>query len=140
MAVSPKNSEVEHAACPACAGQVQLGEPPALAGEVVCPGCGRRLWFVRVPPAPRLYPVEEVSGRKRRKLPVLLGRIYEDMTAQRGPIPLAFYRDVVVDVLDLADLALMLEEEFGFVTPEPLGTGARAFSEMIDRVIRTPQE
>jgi hypothetical protein len=137
MAATPRNAEPEPAACPACGGEVPLGEPTAVAGEAVCSRCGRKLWFVRVPPSPHLYPLEEVGREKRRKLAALLGRVYEDMTGQRGEIPLSFYRDVVVDVLDLLDLALLLEEEFGFTAPEPLGTGARSFGELIDRFVRS---
>jgi DNA-directed RNA polymerase subunit RPC12/RpoP len=142
MAAPSRSPEIEKAPCPACGAEVPLEPEKVVAAEVSCPHCAGKLWFIRVPGRPRLYPVAEVAGDRRRKLPALLGRLYEDMSGQRGPLEPAFYHDVVVDVLDLADLALVLEEEFGFTTSEPLGTGSRSFSELVDRVIRDrpPQE
>jgi acyl carrier protein len=105
--------------CPVCDAGIRI-ELSGLTGEVSCPRCGRRLWFIRLPWV-ALYPADAVTAEKRRRVVEVLGRVFRSrgMKPERIGSSTSFVEDIGADSLDLVELLMDLEEEFGEEWKEP---------------------
>jgi acyl carrier protein len=99
--------------CPVCEAVIRIALS-GLTGEVSCPRCGRRLWFIRLPWV-ALYPAEAVTPEKRRRVVEVLRRVFHipRENPERVGSRTSFVEDIGTDSLDLVELLMELEEEFG---------------------------
>jgi len=87
---------------------------PSLFGEAPCPCCGHLLWFFTLKGEPRFFLSEESMEIRER----ILTRICENLGVERSALiwdssGLSFRSEAGIDSLDLVELVMELEEEFG---------------------------
>jgi acyl carrier protein len=131
MTAAPRESEGVPGRCPACAAIIclRLSGPD---GDVPCPYCGRTLWYLRMLDDLRYYAHDEVSAAVREKVLAFLSQWlhrgavrYE--TARRGWLSL--------DSLDLFDVVLNLERQFGIDIPDTEALRWRSIGDLIDYLV-----
>jgi len=103
VTISSRTPEGKHNRCPVC-GQNICIEPSQPFGDAPCPACGSLLWFVASDAGPRFFDPEAAGliDRVAERLGVSPQKLREDGFAEMG-----------ADSLDLAELLMDLEEEFG---------------------------
>src|SRR5947209_13760658 len=87
--------------CPVCGAEIRI-DPSQPPGDAPCPRCGQLVWF-------------DQTGLQRRALEMIASRLGFDASAINFDSPLA---DLGTDSLDVVELILELEEEFGTNVPE----------------------
>lgn len=133
-AVSSRMPEGRPNHCPLCDAFVLI-EPSLPPGDAPCPNCGTLLWFLNAPEGARLHEariVERVVERLRailvaRELNVDVDKIY---------LETAFLRDLAADSLDMAELMINLESDFGAVLTEDEAERIQTVAELIDYLAR----
>src|SRR5262249_44798084 len=103
--------------CPVCGAEVRL-EPSGTAGDAPCPNCGTLLWFNRTRNGIWFYEanlLEPIFEKVRNPVAAFVGMKPEEisLTTRLGPSSTPFAREVGVDSLDLVEVVMQLEEEFG---------------------------
>ena len=120
--------------CPVCDAFV-LVEPSLPLGDAPCPNCGALLWFLNAPEGARLHEariIERVLERLRallvaRELNVELDKIY---------LETSFLRDLAADSLDMAELMMELDSEFGAVLSADEVERIQTVAELVDYLAR----
>ena len=94
MTISSRTSEGEPHLCPVC-GAVAAIEPSYPGGDACCPACGHLLWWFR-------------------------DRLSRDsgIAAERITLASSFAEDLQADSLEIVELVMELEEEFGVTIPD----------------------
>jgi hypothetical protein len=96
--------------CPVCKKTLEI-EPSMPFGDAPCPHCGCLLWFIAAESDVRFYRYEQSAALRERVIRVfanLLG-VEEDVVR---PNPNS-WNEMGADSLDLVELVMELEEEFG---------------------------
>lgn len=133
-AISSRTPEGRPDHCPVCDAFV-LVEPSLPLGDAPCPNCGALLWFLNAPEGARIHEariVERVLERLRailvaRELNVELDKIY---------LETSFLRDLAADSLDMAELMMELESEFGAVLSADEVEHIQTVAELVDYLAR----
>ncbi|HEY7312448.1 MAG TPA: acyl carrier protein [Gemmataceae bacterium] len=115
MTLFSRTPEDKPARCPTCHDVIGIA-PSRPTGEVVCPRCRALIWFVRVEDRVRCYPQRAVSPRKRTFIAALT--------------------ESSCDSLDMVELAMELEEEFGPAFETRKMSEFPSLGELIDYIIR----
>jgi acyl carrier protein len=113
MVISSRTPEGSPNRCPVCGKSVCI-EPSLPFGEAPCPYCGHLLWFLVLRDGKRFFLPEESEELRER----VLDRIRTTLGVDKdelfwGPSGLSFRSDTGIDSLDLVELVMELEEEFG---------------------------
>ena len=82
------------------------------------------MWFVNVPPHPRLYPFDQVKPEARKMLTELLSA----------------HEVVGSDSLDITELIMEFEEESGCQIPAEDAEQIRSVADLSDYILRKVQE
>lgn len=112
MTISSRTPEGSPNHCPVCGNGVRI--EPSLFGEAPCPCCGHLLWFFVLRGEPRFFVSEDSTGIREQ----ILARICENLGVERDALiwrssGLKSQSEVGIDSLDLVELVMELEEEFG---------------------------
>lgn len=119
MTISSRTPEGLPNRCPLCHAIVAL-EPSRPFGDAPCPSCGALLWFVELKSGSHLYDREMVASILERMERVLhRAGLSEDSLG-------------TADSLDVVELVMDLEEEFGNLIPEYVST----IAEVIEYYLR----
>jgi hypothetical protein len=110
MVVSSRTPEGSPNRCPVCGSFVRL-EPSLLFGDAPCPACGQLLWFVALRSECRYLLHDEAGPIRERVIDILC----ENLGVNKEAVPAnsAFLRDIGADSLDIVELVMELEKEFG---------------------------
>jgi acyl carrier protein len=99
--------------CPVCGNTGRI-EPPVPFGEAPCPCCGHLLWFMVFKGEPRFFLREEAAVLRERVLERISANLGVDKDALIwGPSGFSI-PDFGVDSLDVVELLMELDEEFGW--------------------------
>jgi acyl carrier protein len=109
VVISSRTPEGSPNRCPICGNLVRI--EPSLFGEAPCPCCGHLLWFLVLRGQPHFFLPEESPELRER----VLARICENLGVNKDALlsDPSFRSEVGIDSLDLVELVLELEEEFG---------------------------
>jgi acyl carrier protein len=114
--ISSRTPEGEPNHCPVCGQKVQL-EPSYPTGDAPCPNCGTLLWFNRTSKGTWFVEgrkLQPIFDRVRTLLAKYLHLKKEEITlATTLPKPDAFAAETGTDSLDLVEIVMRTEEEFG---------------------------
>jgi acyl carrier protein len=137
MIVSSRTPEGSPGHCPLCGEAVRI-EPSSLTGDAPCPRCGQLLWFFAVPSEVRFYRRDGVSPAKRRKVELVLARLYADLGVRSEAFASggAFWREVGGESLDIVELVMLLEEDLDIRVPDAEAEKIRSVADLIDFIIR----
>jgi acyl carrier protein len=108
--VSSRTPEGEPKLCPVCGALICI-EPSTPSGDGPCPGCGVLLWFLHTSRGVRLYEVNCIASIRERAANILaraLGAGKEELTRSIASID-----DFKMDSLDIVELVMDFEDEFG---------------------------
>lgn len=110
MRISSRTPEGSPNHCPVCGSDVRI-EPSAPFGDAPCPNCGTLLWFVALPEETRLF--EHVTSRAIQERVIEI--VAERLGVPKEPVAESanIFEEVGADSLDVAELVMELEEEFG---------------------------
>ena len=115
--ISSRTPEGQPIRCPLCGKQVVI-EPSALFGDATCPHCGQLLWFIRLSDELRVYEYDQADELRDRLKDVLAEQLGVDKSKVTGD--LSVLKDLGADSLDVVELVMELDEEFG---PDDLAEG-----------------
>ena len=110
MTISSRTPEGQPNRCPLCDKEVRI-EPSTLFGDAPCPHCGQLLWFVNIGTGIRFYDYdssERLRERLREFIAEQLGVSVDSLPTDSGALKIPG-----ADSLDMAELLMELEEEFG---------------------------
>ena len=110
VVISSRTPEGQPIRCPLCGKQVVI-EPSALFGDATCPHCGQLLWFVRLSGEMLVYKHHEAEKIRERLKDVIAEQLGVDVSKVTGD--LSFVKELGADSLDVVELVMELEEEFG---------------------------
>jgi acyl carrier protein len=132
MTIASRTPEGEPNRCPVCQALVCI-EPSHPAGDAPCPHCGVLLWFLPTSAGVSLYETQSIAALRQR--------IAERLAANLGISPQAaaqpsFFADIGQDSLDVAELMMELEEEFGLTIPDADAEKIRTVGDAIDYIAR----
>jgi hypothetical protein len=110
MAVSSRTPEGSPNHCPICKQPVCV-EPSIRFGDAPCPNCGCLLWFIATNTATRFFLFDESAAVRERVASTAAGILgIDENTVGANP---NFWNDLGPDSLDVAELVMELESEFG---------------------------
>ncbi len=116
MSIATRTSEGLPFRCKIC-GEVTLLEPSLPLGDAVCPRCGNLVvWF-------------------RDRIGANLG-----IDAEAIPLDASFLHDLHADSLDIVELVMELEEEFGFVLPDDEAEHMQTLADVIRWYLRRQEK
>ncbi len=132
MTIASRTPEGEPNQCPVCHAVVCI-EPSRPFGDAPCPQCGVLLWFLPTSAGVSLHETERIAALRQR--------IADRLSADLGINPEAalepsFLADVGTDSLDIVELMMELEEEFGLTIPDVDAERIRTIGDAIDYLVR----
>jgi acyl carrier protein len=109
MVISSRTPEGSPNSCPVCGNTVRI--EPSIFGEAPCPCCGHLLWFFVLRGEPVFFLSEESMELREQ----VLARICENLGVNRDALlsDPSLRSELGIDSLDLVELVMELEEEFG---------------------------
>lgn len=110
MVISSRTPEGQPARCPLCQAEVRI-EPALFYGDAPCPNCGSLLWFLQNRHEQVLFEAASSQPVRERFLDI----VAEQLGVHRNQINegTSFVDDLGADSLDMVELVMELEEEFG---------------------------
>ncbi len=100
--------------CPFC-GALLIG-PSERYGTVTCPSCNRPLWFTKAPDGVWFHDPESVAGVRARVIRIVCDHL--GVNLDRINDGTTFTEDIGADTLDIVEMVMELEEEFGVTIPD----------------------
>ena len=97
--------------CPICKASICL-EPSHPPGDAPCPNCGTLLWFFDTSAGMRFYESKAIAPLRDRIIQAICDTL--GVNKERVNPTMSFFHDLAVDSLDLVELVMELEDEFGF--------------------------
>jgi acyl carrier protein len=131
--ISSRTPEGEPNSCPVCCSEIVI-EPSEPSGDAPCPKCGTLLWFVKSN--------RGVHYHESAKIAPIREKVMEAMRRHLGVAPkdladsTSFLDDVVADSLDIVELVMELEEEFGISIPDTEAEQIKTVGQAIDYIAR----
>ncbi len=132
MTIVSRTPEGEPNECPVCHALVCI-EPSLPAGDAPCPHCGVLLWFLPTSAGVSLHETESVAALRRKIAELLAANLGINPQAAAQP---SFFADVGQDSLDVAELMMELEDEFGLTIPDADAENIRTVADAIDYLAR----
>jgi acyl carrier protein len=131
MTTSSRTPEGVPGRCPVCAAIICL-ELSGPDGDAPCPYCDSPLWYLRMLDDVRYYAHDEVPPVTREKILAFLSQ-----WLHRGEMryETARRRWLDVDSLDLFEIVLRLEREFGVDIPQREAMKWRSIGDLIDFLV-----
>jgi hypothetical protein len=104
--ISSRTPEGSPNRCPVCQGEVRI-EPSKLSGDAPCPNCGCLLWFVALSSNEQMF-FEHEKVRER-----IIEHLVNNLGVAREALESRSLEELKIDSLDIAELMMELEDEFG---------------------------
>lgn len=133
MAISSRTPEGSANHCPVCDAFVCI-EPSQPPGDAPCPHCGSLLWFLPTSTGIRLYESEVVAPLRERIIDAIRGNL--GVSKEEIFHALSFNEDFGRDSLDVVELVMELEEEFGFTIPDADTEKIKTVGDVIDYLVQ----
>ncbi len=111
MEISTRTPEGTPNRCPVCQSYISI-EPSLFFGDAPCPVCGSLLWFIGAANDKRFFQLSESHAMRERAITIIAAQLGVDEKVIRAN-PVRFVDDLAVDSIDLVELMMALEEEFG---------------------------
>lgn len=127
MLISSRTPEGEANQCPVCRAVICI-EPSQPTGDAPCPHCGSLLWFS----AAQMQYFSQVDVQPSKEARMQLLKKLEIDPNSSTP----FTQDVGADSLDIVELVMALEEEFGTTIPAEDLQNLKTVEEVIDYLRR----
>jgi acyl carrier protein len=109
--------------CPICGKSVCI-EPSHPPGDAPCPNCGTLLWFVNTSTGIRFYESKAIAPLRER----ILRAVSKSLGVGTSLVP----NDLGGDSLDIVELVMELEDEFGISIPEEDAGTIKTVGDAID--------
>jgi len=116
MLISSRTPEGKRNHCPICNADVCI-EPSRPPGDAPCPRCGSLLWFSRTPSGEECYDYHIVAPFREKISRIVCERLGITNEQISNPAT-SFLNDIGADSLDIVELVMELEEEFGITIPD----------------------
>lgn len=115
--------------CPICDTSICV-EPSHPPGDAPCPNCGTLLWFFETSTGMRFYESKTIAPLRDQ----ILQTICENLGVNRERInpTTSFIEDVGAESLDIVELVMELEEEFGVTIPDDEAEKIKTVGDAID--------
>jgi acyl carrier protein len=115
--------------CPICDTSICI-EPSHPPGDAPCPNCGTLLWFFDTSAGMRFYESEAIAPLRDK----ILQTLCEILGVNRARVTptTSFIEDVGADSLDIVELVLEMEEEFGFAISDDVAGNIKTVGDAID--------
>lgn len=115
--------------CPICNTSICI-EPSHPPGDAPCPNCGTLLWFFNTSAGMRFYESKAVAPIRDK----ILQTICENLGVNKEQVAstTSFTEDVGADSLDIVELVMELEEEFGVTIPDEEAERIKTVGDAID--------
>jgi len=98
--------------CPLCEGEVRI-ESSTLFGDMQCPHCGKKLWYLAAANEARFFDYETSDEMREKTYSFVAERLEVDRERiQHNP---KILDEVEIDSLEALELLMDLEEELGLV-------------------------
>ena len=133
MTISSRTPEGSANHCPVCDALVCI-EPSQPPGDAPCPHCGSLLWFLPTSKGMRLHDSETVAPLRERILDAICGNL--GVSKEEVSHALSFNEDFGRDSLNVVELVMELEEEFGFTIPDAEAEKIKTVGDAIDYLIQ----
>jgi acyl carrier protein len=101
--------------CPFCG--VLLADPPERSSHTACVSCGVRLWFTRSPSGTWFHDPVRVAPIRERVIRVVCENL--GVNPEKITDATSFTEDIRADTLDLVEMVMELETEFGMTIADP---------------------
>ncbi|NND97110.1 MAG: hypothetical protein HKN47_07270 [Pirellulaceae bacterium] len=98
--------------CPLCEAEVHV-EPTALFGDMNCPSCDQKLWYLNAADSARFFEHQTSGELQDRAISFIAERLEVDKT-QLAANP-KMINELETDSLEALEMIMDLEEELGFV-------------------------
>ena len=98
--------------CPSCKTDIRV-EPSILFGEMACPKCSKRLWYLVAADSARLFDFESSTDLQKRAITFIAQRMEVD--ADELSADPSILNNLETDSLEALELLMDLEEEIGLV-------------------------
>ena len=105
-----RNRNIRQNRCPSCRKHVE-GDAALVYGDLICPHCGTLLWFFGVLDEHLFFEYNE-AARLREKVEGFLPARFE-LNEETITSVVKFATELEADSLDLVEIIMELEEEFG---------------------------
>jgi acyl carrier protein len=132
MTIASRTPEGEPNQCPVCHARVYI-EHSRPAGDAPCPHCGVLLWFLPTSAGVSLHETVTVAGLRQRIAERLRANLGINSQTWTDP---PFFGDVTSDSLDVLELIMELEEEFGLAISASEAEKIRTVGDAIDYLVR----
>lgn len=130
--ISSRTPEGEPNSCPVCRSEI-VTEPSQPSGDAPCPKCGALLWFIKSD--------RGVHYLESDKIAQIRDKIVEAIRKHLGGAPKQVadstsFDDAGADSLDIVELVMELEEEFGVTIPDAEAEQIKTIGQAIDYIAR----
>ena len=110
MTISSRTPEGQPTSCPLCLAYV-IVKPSVFFGDATCPNCGQLLWFIQTSDTAHIFDAQQSPELRERILEIVASQLGVDRDKiANNP---ALFDAIGVDSLDVVELVMELEEEFG---------------------------
>ncbi len=113
--------------CPVCGNSVCI-EPSQPPGDAPCPTCGTLLWFFNTSAGIRFYESKAIAPLRDR----ILRTVCETLGVDKEQVTSSVLEDLEADSLDIVELVMEFEDEFGVTIPEEEARTIKTVGHAID--------
>jgi acyl carrier protein len=104
--------------------------PDETYGTTPCTQCGKALWFCKLPEGAWYHDAEKVAALRTRVVQVVAKQLGADATKITDAT--SFVEDLGADSLDIVELVMSLEEEFGVKIPDEDAEKIRTVGQLLN--------
>ncbi len=115
--------------CPLCRAAVAL-QPTEDYGNAPCPACGKSLWYCKQPGGIWFHDAAKAAQLRERVIPFVAKQLGADAT--RITDATSFVEDLAADSLDIVEMVMSLEEEFGVKIPDEEAEKIRTVGQLLN--------
>jgi acyl carrier protein len=115
--------------CPVCRTLICI-EPSQPLGDAPCPSCGTLLWFYDTSAGMRFHESQAVAPLRAKLFKIISERLGAE--AEQITPTTSFLRDVGADSLDVVELVMEVEKEFGVTISDDEAENIKTVGDAID--------
>jgi acyl carrier protein len=123
--------------CPVCGTSICI-EPSQPTGDATCPNCGTLLWFFDTSAGMRFYDSRTIAPLRDIIIQIFCERLGVNKDIVTPTLSLA--DDIAWDSLEIVELIMELEEEFGITIPDEEAEKIKTVGDAIDYIANAISE